>query len=793
MVRWLRPVAALAALSATALAQQPVTYKPTYVVLRVKLSNDGGSAPATPGSGEGSGTPGSFGPPPGVPGTPGGPRGGGPGMPGVPGFPGSPDGPGMSGGGGTNTAATTERSVHVLVPFSKIEFNQKLYTGGAHYITNPATFTVIKHPFGSSVLYQNRVNIQAEPLSILTEESRLKEAYSKWTVDSNRKPAVLLAYIGDALKAELLPLAEQFSDSLVKQTDGDKEVPADVAAFVKGYKALKEKWNQPAANNPAADAWKVKFGPEANVHTDSPHYAVVHFSGDALSGQAGESVLRVSELLEKNLKSFYLWHLREGFALPLPDKRLVAVVAKNGGQLPKLREGLDGLAMTSDSFYSPIHNLVVISPERTDELGRTFNAIANTKLEGFDRNELLQGKYPSSKQAKPDEIALASTYALVRRAIDDESMRSSVSREGSRQLFVTLGLLPQHVRTPKWVESGMGSLLQHPKGGGVVELSKDTPGIVVGVTTGHGAANYECLQQFLSFYPAKKDGKDNKSIDPAAVLTNVLTDKYFAAIATGIDPDRPATLNDLLPGLPTGGAPRGGGVPPLGGTSGPGGPLPPGGGAAPGSPPLAPRGPGDGSPEIQGPRPGGGPGIPGGFGQPPGIPGSPGGTGPQGPTGPGGEDPGIVDPNTTAPRLTAAQLDQKAKATAWALTFYLTKGARMSKLHAFLERLNDLPRDLRVDPQVSLTLFCESFGLLKPNTQEVDRAAFATFAKEWITTIQQQSPTYQTITLKKLNGENANQPGSGPGGLPGSPGGFPGPGGGLPGPGAPGGPGQPRG
>ena len=155
---------------------------------------------------------------------------------------------------------------------------------------------------------------------------------------------------------------------------------------------------------------------------------------------------------------------------------------------------------------------------------------------------------------------------------------------------------------------------------------------------------------------------------------------------------------------------------------------------------------------------------------------------------PGGEGPGggsgIIDPNAVSPRLTAAQLDNKAKATSWALTFYLTKNGRMSKLHAFLDRLNDLPRDLRVDPQVSLKLFCESFGLLKPNSQEIDRDAFATFAKEWMTFIQQQSPTYQTVTLKKLNGDGQNPPG-GPGaggpGLPG-PGGFGG-GPGLPGPG----------
>lgn len=793
MARWLKPVVALAVLAAP-LAAQTNTPKSAYLVLRVKLGSEGGATPSGPGGGEG-GPGGIPGGPPGYGGSGGIPSG--PSGPG--GFPGGPpSGPGGSGvggppgfggagfpGGTANTSAGTERSVHVLVPVTKIEFNKLIHADkGAHPTSNPPSFTRITHQFGTSILFPNKVNVQAEVLPIVTEETRLKEAYTKWNVDVNHKPTVLLAYIGDALKAELFSLAEQFSDSLARQFEKATDLPADVAAFIKGYNALKAKWNEPAANNPSADLWKAKFGSEANVHTDSPHYSVIHFTGDTLSGQAGETVLRASELLEKNLKSFYLWHLREGVSLPLPDKRMLVVVAKNGGQLSKLKEGLDGLTPAADATYSPVHNMLVLSPERTDELGRTFNAFAATKLEGFDRGELLNGKHPQPKQAKPEEIALASTYALIRRAIEDESLRSSVSREGTRQLLVTLGVLPQHVRLPKWVESGIGSVLQHPKGGGVVELSKDTPGIVVGVTRGLGAANYELLHQFLTFYPAKKDGKENKAIDAPAVLTNVLTDKYFAAIATGVDPDRPASITDLLPGLPRGP----GGASPGGGVFGPGGGQ---------SIPSAPAGPGAGpgggqggekEPEAQGQGPRGGSSQ-----QPPpgGLGGSSGGFGPGGEGGPGGfpgtgsvpGGTGIFDPNAVSPLLSTAQLESKAKATAWALTYYLTKNGKLSKLHAFMERLNELPRDLRVDSDMSLKLFCETFGLLKPNSQDIDKAAFNTFARDWMTFMHQQPPTYQTITLKKLNGEgNPNLPGGfgqpgGPGGL-GGPGAGPGGGGG---------------
>ncbi len=762
MTRWLTTAAALAALAAPAVAQLSAQ-KPSYVVIRVKLS-DSGTTPGTPGGGDdggpkygGYGGGGQVQP---------GPKG--PGGSGQPGFPGGGVKPPQDGGGG---AQQNERSVHVLVPFEKI-YKERLYPKKGLSENNPE-YVEIKHPFGTSLLYPNKVNIQVDFQPFPTEEYRLEQEFKKWNAAANRKPSVLLGYIGDALKAEQLALAERFSDSLVSQFEKEKDLSADVTAYIKGYTALKGKFAEPLPTNPAADTWKAKLGSDAAVYADSPHYAIVHFSGDGLTGAAGDSVTQTAELLEKNFKSFYLWHLREGFTLPMPDKKLVVVVTKNGGQLSKLREGLDGLAVSSDSFYSPVHNLTVISPERTDELGRTFNSVAATKLEGFDRKDLLAGKHPPLKdKQKPEEIALASTYALVRKALEDEGLRSAVSREGSRQLFVSLGFVPQHVRLPKWVESGIGSLLQHPKGGGVVEVSKDTPGIVVGLMTGHGAANYELLQQFQTFFPAKKDGKENKSIDAAAVLMNVLTDKYFDATASGIDPDRKISLTDPMPGLPGGGVkpggdgqpPRNGGIVPPGhgGTTPPPGggqqesPKPPKNGASP--PPLIPGGGGKPPEEAQGPPPGSGPVFPGGGRPRPGSPVPPGG-GDSGPSVPGD---GIIDPNVSNPPLSPAELDEKAKATAWALTFYVTKNGKMSKLHSYLSKLNDLPRDMRVDRNVSLKLFCESFGLLKPGTQEVDKEAFEAFAKDWMTFTQQQTPTYETIPLKKFAApETGNQPGGG--------------------------------
>ena len=114
------------------------------------------------------------------------------------------------------------------------------------------------------------------------------------------------------------------------------------------------------------------------------------------------------------------------------------------------------------------------------------------------------------------------------------------------------------------------------------------------------------------------------------------------------------------------------------------------------------------------------------------------GTGTGGDVGSGGS--GVVDPNQIDPPLTTVQLEQKAHATAWALTYYATKSGRMPSYHKYLAKLNELPRDLRVDRDVSLKLFCEAFGLTKQNTQEIDADAFNTFAKDWMKSIQQEPP-----------------------------------------------------
>lgn len=167
------------------------------------------------------------------------------------------------------------------------------------------------------------------------------------------------------------------------------------------------------------------------------------------------------------------------------------------------------------------------------------------------------------------------------------------------------------------------------------------------------------------------------------------------------------------------------------------------------------------------------------------MPGYPGAGGPGGPG-------GVID-NGPPP---AVLLRTKAEATSWALVYYLTtfKGGEWK---AFTQRLNRMPRDMKLDKKQVLHEFAVAFGLTNGGGAEatLDETKFKEFAQDWVAYIKGTARSWETVALRADQPNNGGQPGGfpgAPGGFPGAPGGFPGAPGGFPGgpggfPGAPGG------
>lgn len=761
MKRWflksILAVSAAASFAVPSIAQQPSKPTSGYLVIRVILDGTDGTAAAAPVGGDG-GVPGGNPRGPGGPGGnprggPGGPGGGNPrGGPGGPGGGGglSPDGGGglsQLGGGApggfgaqTGPAIDPSKSVVVVVPFTHLT-HEFMYPPGTRGNKKMDSITT---PFGKTFLFADNTSIQFYPNQSFTYESQVRQRHTDWS--KNRILSDGYRLCKDALTHGMMKEAFQYSRELVNQVEIKKDVkpPADVAEFVSAFKTFDSAIDTPPSKPSDANEWKKTIRGEAL--TESTHYSIIH-----PQDVPPEEISRRLQTLETNFKAFYLWHAMARTPLALPQSRLTVILPKTVTDVDRLRSGLDGSAIVSDASFARLHNIVVMSPERMDENSRAFqNLVAPLWREGYSREDLLKGIAPKISTTRThNDHARAMTLALVDKALEIESDFAALSREGTRQLYIASGQLPQNVLLPEWVESGSASLFQKPKGPLFLkEGQRDI--MTVSLSAGYGSPNFHYRRLFQSM---ERSGRLNPN--RSDLLINTISDAYFHSAHTGIDID-PAPV----PRTPGAGTPAGPG--------GPGGPR----GAQP-----PPGGPG-------GPR--GGPGAPrGGPGGPRGGPGGPGGPPPDGGDiseggmagSAGGQDDNF-DPEENK-RKSKHDLELKARTTAWALTYYLSR-EKMPGLQEFYRQLSRMPRDLHLDEKTVKLTFCRAFNLLKDNN-EIDQQELDRFSQSWIDYMKNAPFFHWDINLASAPaGGGFGGPGAGPGGPPrggpgaGAPGGGPG-------------------
>jgi hypothetical protein len=461
-------------------------------------------------------------------------------------------------------------------------------------------------------------------------------------------------------------------------------VPGDVKRFLDAWEQMREATLQPAPEPSNAETWRARLDAR-QVRVDG-HYAVIYWD------HLDSDVIRRTAQLNDNFAAFFLWHATRGVVLKPPTKPLIAVLSllKKNEQdhLSTLRyalDGYDGVPAQAGGFYSPEHNIIVLAPDRMDHVGQTFRAqMRQVFITGLNPDELLSGKIPkidpSGKEgSKPDDVARATTLAVVEKLALEEFEIAAVSREGNRQLLFSTGILPKHVTLPHWLTQGALDFFTRPRGPAYVTLGDDDkPYMTLAYTTGYGVPNY-ILQRYF------QDMATHKELNPdqTKLLENILTDAYFSGLKDAIDPD-PAPPQKKKKPMGMGGGP----VPGVGGP---------------------PPGPG-------GPPPGPGPMGFGPMGYGPMIPGA------------------TVSTDTEDPIITQRKkrnrLDIKSQATAWALYYYLAR-ARATELHQYIAELNKLPRDLPIDGRTAYTTFVRVFKLAGVDGKP-DPARMKAFASAWI-------------------------------------------------------------
>ena len=778
---WRRYLAAAGlGLGLVALSQAQQTTPPGYLVIRVNL--DAGAAGGGGQANAGGGLPGPMGG--GLPGPVagaggGGGRGGGP--------PGGPPGgggglgqfPGAGAGQGPQPAKSVDpaKSVVAVIPYKKIS-HRLVYPKKGPSQSNPPGFYLLESDSGNAFLYSDNNFVQLYPLRAgFSYENSVRVKHTRWAKNKPSQEGYDL--VAEALSYGMVNEAFKYAEETVKAVEGRKETPREsVAGFVRAFNQIQQPLKDPAPDTGDAARWQNLLG-AAGVDLGT-HYALIHWGDQYVSR---DSAKRVLDLLEANYKAFYLWHALSGTALKTPDRKMVVVLAPKASDLPRMREALDGNPIVSDAFYSPFHNIVVVAPERTDDAGQRFGQLVQSMYrEGWNRDELLKGIAPPLKASETVvDVSKIMTLSLVDKVIEQEAALAMVTREGSRQLYASSGLLNPHLILPEWIENGAANLLHKPKG--PVYWNKPNVGSVmtVGVAAGYGSPNYVLVQQFRDLLRTH-----DLTQNPEDLLMNTLMDRYFDAVRDGKDVDPKVEQVAANEGIPLAGGPPG--IPGIPGAGPPGVPMgfPAAGGAGPPGPrgggPPGPMG-GGGVPGPPGPRGGGPPGPMGGVPGPGGGVGTPDG-GPSGDFQPGafpgsgqpvGFQAGQIDP-ATEKRLLKAKLELKSQVTAWALTYYLAK-MKMAALLKFYAELNKMPRDMRLDKDQVVAAFCRTFGLMETaDPTKIDKAAFRKFAEQWVDFVRI-CPTYgQDIPVQAYTSDVAGQ-GLNPTGAP--PGGLPGPGGGT--------------
>ena len=277
--------------------------------------------------------------------------------------------------------------------------------------------------------------------------------------------------------------------------------PAAVSAFQKAQAEI----DRGASQVDAAVAWRSKLGDYKSKN--SKHYTLLY---DVPSEAQAHSVLN---RLERNFKGFFYWFALRGQALPVPERRLVAILVDNPEAFDHQHKDIfDDPDMVADGFYVRRENLAVLSAKRLDEGYDALSKAAKNiwDLTHLSEEELLKGKGLKLGPMYFNESAKAQTLTLVLKAMQEDGERATVTHEGTRQLIAALGLLPRSVEAPQWIDFGMASFFDTPKGS---------------YWSGTGAPNVTYLVNFKLWEHNKRLEKN-----PTEALKSVVTDRYFHKI-----------------------------------------------------------------------------------------------------------------------------------------------------------------------------------------------------------------------------------------------------------------------
>lgn len=302
-----------------------------------------------------------------------------------------------------------------------------------------------------------------------------------------------------ALEHGLLTQFEKTMDELAKNDPADPTV----AVYTKVREALAQK---PSSDDTAL--WKKKVF-DSHRTALSDHYVLFHTSARDETAEVKSRLAR----LEETFKAFYYWHALHGKALPVPRKRLMAVVESANEQPSdaylKQVKRLEARPIHRGSALAPRQNVIVFAGSRIDQPYEVLTRSTEKMWAEYDPDGIIAYKpsgFPRGVPYISGPSFEAQSLALLTKALKDDAEVAAATFDGTRQLLAGAELLPGNVAAPQWIHAGMGSLFQTPAG---------SPWRMYGAP------------HWAHYFTFKKLKTDKKLPGDFQLLKDVVTDRYF--------------------------------------------------------------------------------------------------------------------------------------------------------------------------------------------------------------------------------------------------------------------------
>jgi hypothetical protein len=413
---------------------------------------------------------------------------------GMTGFPG-----GMTGfpGGYTGFPGGTQASFKPLLAVAVVEVQGKT----VQQLAPGVNVTKIKHKWGDSYV------------APVTRDQRMIAYVSSTPSVRRRFEARDKAARKDGVTAdELLELADwALGHGLQKEFEEAMDELAKLDpkhASAEAYQKVKADMARPVSKPDDSAALKKRLLETYKI-VQSDHYVLLH---NLQADEPAEVKARLARL-EQNYRSFFYWFALKGKALPVPEERLVAVLVSREDEFNRQHQIFDEEPLIADGFLARRENLAVFSLKRLDPASVALDQSTEKIWQSLemDRDAALK-KFP----VKQNEFLYGmevQTLALLQRALEEDSEIASVTHEGTRQLLAATHLMPRNVAAPRWLQFGMASFFETPKG---------SPWMSV------GSASASLLEEFnyLIHYKAADKAKKLER-QPYEALEKVVTDQYF--------------------------------------------------------------------------------------------------------------------------------------------------------------------------------------------------------------------------------------------------------------------------